>query len=118
VLLRENSGKPLPFNHFPSNIDLPSSPTSSSNELLHDGINFMKIYLFPVVYTNMSDEKKMRISKNRLNETTPSLSLRKLRSLAKEHGLKGYYKLKKADLIELIQQSKSSFHDSTRVEYP
>jgi len=57
------------------------------------------------------------MTKNRLNETTPSLPVRELQLLAKECGLKDYSKLRKAELIELILQSKSRFHDSTRVEY-
>jgi len=46
-----------------------------------------------------------------------AMTVRELRLLAKERGLKGYSKLRKAELIELILQSKSRFHDSTRVEY-
>ena len=60
----------------------------------------------------MSSEKsKMQITKNRSNKVT----VRELRSLAKERGLKRYSKLRKAELIELILQSKSRFHDSTHV---
>jgi len=57
------------------------------------------------------------MTKNSLNETTPSLPVRELQLLAKECGLKGYSKLRKAELFELILQSKSRFQDSTRVEY-
>ena len=60
----------------------------------------------------MSSEKsKMQIMKNHRNKVT----VRELRSLAKERGLKRYSKLRKAELIELILQSKSRFHDSTHV---
>jgi len=63
----------------------------------------------------MSGEKsKKQITKNRLNKK--GYTVRELRSLAKERGLKRYSKLRKDELIELIHQSKSRFHDSTHVE--
>jgi len=45
------------------------------------------------------------------------MTVKELRLLAKERGLKGYSKIRKAVLIQLILHSKSRFHDSTRVEY-
>uniref|UniRef100_A0A2P2JR51 Rho termination factor-like N-terminal domain-containing protein n=1 Tax=Rhizophora mucronata TaxID=61149 RepID=A0A2P2JR51_RHIMU len=109
--LKLNGDKRQQFERCPDPADLDKSGQAEAPELkMEPGSSFVDDNLFDELSENESledDNVEEDSGEESLNEQGDfsSLKLSELRTLAKSHGIKGFSKMKKADLVELLNGS-------------